>query len=161
MSIGVGDRVPSGGFKVISERGPTDRTSAEIFSGRKVVLFAVPGAFTPTCHLKHLPDYLENAQAILDKGIDEICCVAVNDPFVMKAWGDANQVDGRVTMLSDDNASFAKALGLEFDGSGAGLGVRSKRYAMLVDDGVVKALHIEEAPSTMDASRAANILASL
>lgn len=161
MSISLGDRVPTGAFKIIGEQGPTDRTTAEIFSGRKVVLFAVPGAFTPTCNLKHLPDYLANADTIRSKGVDEICCVAVNDPFVMKAWADSNNADGKVSMLSDFDASFTTALGLDFDGSGAGLGKRSKRYAMLIDDGVVRALNVEEAPATMDASSASNILAVL
>ncbi len=161
MSIEVGDRLPNQAFKVIGEQGPADKTTGELFAGRKVVLFAVPGAFTPTCNLKHLPDYLENNAALRQKGVEEIFCVAVNDPFVMKAWGDTSHAEGKVIMLSDHDGSFTRALGLEFDGTGAGLGIRSKRYAMLVEDGVVKALNVEEAPATMDASSAANILAVL
>ncbi len=161
MAVQVGDRIPEVNFKVIGEQGPEDRSASSIFEGRKVVMFAVPGAFTPTCHVKHLPNYVDNADALKAKGVDEIVCVAVNDPFVMKAWGDANNVTGKVTLVADHDASFAKGMGLDFDASAVGLGVRSKRYAMLVDNGVVKALNVEEAPATMELSSAEKILAAI
>jgi peroxiredoxin len=126
-----------------------------------VVLFAVPGAFTPTCHAKHVPSYLEHMDALRAKGVDTVACVAVNDAFVLDAWAKSVGADGKLMLLSDGNATFTKALGLDFDGSGFGLGTRSKRYSMLIDNGVVKALNIEESPGVMEVSGADRILAAL
>jgi glutaredoxin/glutathione-dependent peroxiredoxin len=160
MTIAVGDRLPEATFKVRTPEGLKDVTARELTAGRRVVLFAVPGAFTPTCHAKHLPSYLEHHDALKAKGIDEVACVAVNDAFVLDAWSRQGGCDGKITMLSDGNATFTKAIGLDFDGSGFGLGTRSKRYSMLVDDGVVKALHVEESPGVMELSGADRILAA-
>ncbi|MDX1542255.1 MAG: peroxiredoxin, partial [Geminicoccaceae bacterium] len=129
--------------------------------GRKVVLFAVPGAFTPTCSEKHLPSFLDGADEIKAKGVAAIACVAVNDPFVLRAWDAAAGIDGKIDLFSDGNAEFTRAIGLDFDGSGVGLGTRSRRYAMVVDDGVVKTLLIEDAPSQADKSSASSILSAL
>lgn len=159
--IHVGDRLPAANLKRLTTDGIKNVPVAELTKGKKVVLFAVPGAFTPTCSERHLPGFLEQAKAFKAKGIDTIACVAVNDPFVMSAWDKASSVDGRVELLSDGNAEFTKALGLELDGSGAGLGIRSKRYAMLVDDGVVKTLLIEDAPGQAEKSSAEALLATL
>jgi peroxiredoxin len=134
---------------------------ADLTKGKKVVLFAVPGAFTPTCSEQHLPGFLESAAALKAKGIQTIACIAVNDPFVMGAWDKATGVDGRIELLSDGNAEFTKALGLEFDGGAVGLGTRSRRYAMVVDDGVVKTLLVEEAPGQAEKSSAQAVLATL
>jgi peroxiredoxin len=161
MAIQVGDRLPAVNLKQLTPEGIKDVSTAELTRGRKVVLFAVPGAFTPTCSEKHLPGFLDQAEAIKAKGVDAIVCVAVNDPFVVSAWEKARNVDGRVRMLSDGNAEFARALGLDFDGSGFGLGTRSKRYAMIVEDGTVKTLLIEDAPTQAEKSSAAAILALL
>jgi peroxiredoxin len=161
MTIQVGDRLPAINLKQLTPDGIKDVSTAELTGGKKVVLFAVPGAFTPTCSEKHLPGFLDQADAIKAKGVDAILCVAVNDPFVVSAWEKARNVDGRVRMLSDGNAEFARALGLDFDGSGFGLGTRSKRYAMIVDDGTVKTLLIEDAPAQAEKSSAAAILAAL
>ena len=136
-------------------------TTAELGAGKKLVLFAVPGAFTPTCHARHLPSYLTHFEGLKAKGIDTIGCVSVNDAFVLDAWSKQSAAGEKVLMLSDGNASFTKAIGLDFDGSGFGLGVRSKRYSMLVEDGVVKMLNIEEAPGVMEVSGADTILAAL
>jgi peroxiredoxin len=144
MTIKVGDKLPDATFAVMGPDGPTGRASADIFSGRKVVLFAVPGAFTPTCHLQHLPGFLDNIDAFKAKGVDEVACTAVNDVFVMDAWGKSLNVDERVSLLADGSGDFAKAAGLELDLVEAGLGLRSLRYAMLVDDGVVKVLNLED-----------------
>jgi peroxiredoxin len=161
MTIRVGDRLPAVNLKQLTPDGIKDLSIAELTAGKKVVLFAVPGAFTPTCSEKHLPGFLDQAEAIRAKGVDAILCVAVNDPFVLSAWEKARNVDGRVRILSDGNAEFARALGLEFDGSGVGLGTRSKRYAMIVEDGTVKTLLIEDAPGQAEKSSAAAILAAL
>ena len=161
MAIGVGDKLPDATFKVRTADGLKDMTTAEIFGGKRVVLFAVPGAFTPTCQAKHLPSYLEHHGALTAKGVDRIACVAVNDAFVLDAWAKAGGVGDKVLMLSDGNALFTKAVGMDFDGSGFGLGTRSKRYSMLVEDRVVKALNVEEAPGVMEVSGADRILASL
>ena len=160
MTIQAGDHLPEATLKKIGDGVETVDTPT-LFNGKKVVLFAVPGAFTPACSDKHLPGFLEQAEAIRAKGVDAIACVAVNDPFVMNAWEKARNVDGRVTMLSDGNAEFARALGLDFDGSGFGLGTRSKRYAMIVEDGTVRTLLIEDAPPQTEKSSAAAILAAL
>ena len=161
MTIAVGDKLPEATFKVRTPEGLKDVTTAELTQGKKVVLFAVPGAFTPTCHAKHLPSYIEHFDALKAKGVDTVACVAVNDAFVLDAWGKSGNPDGKITLLSDGNATFTKAVGLDFDGSGFGLGTRSKRYSMLVEDGVVKALHLEESPGVMEVSGADRILAEL
>ncbi len=161
MTIAVGDRLPEASFTVMTPDGPAEVKSGEIFSGKKIALFAVPGAYTPTCHVKHLPGFMEQAAALSDKGIDEICCTAVNDIFVLTHWAREVGSDGKVSMLADGSALFAKALGLEIDLSDHGMGVRSKRYAMLVDDGVVKALNIDEAPPEHDKSSATTLLGEL
>ncbi len=159
MTIKVGDTLPEAKFMVLGANGPEARTTADVFKGKKVALFAVPGAFTPTCHAKHLPGFLDKAGELKSKGVDTIACTAVNDVFVMDAWSKATGADGKIVMLTDDGASFAKAIGLDIDLSkaGIGLGVRSKRYAMLVDDGVVKVLNVDEAPPSHDLSSAATM----
>ena len=161
MTIAVGDKLPDATFKVRTPDGLKDVTTQELTAARKVILFAVPGAFTPTCHAKHVPSYLEHLDALKAKGVAEVACVAVNDAFVLDAWAKATGADGKITLLSDGNGTFTKAVGLDFDGSGFGLGTRSKRYSMLVDNGVVKALHIEESPGVMEVSGADRLLATL
>jgi peroxiredoxin len=145
MTIKVGDKVPSVTVKRLGAGGLEDVDTGALFQGRKVVLFSVPGAYTPTCSAEHLPGYVARAEAIKAKGVDEIVCLAVNDPWVMQAWGDAHGASGKVTMLPDGNGEFTKALGLEQDLSGATLGVRGKRFSMIIDDGVVKSLEVEAA----------------
>jgi peroxiredoxin len=154
MAISVGDRLPDATFAVMGGEGPDQKTTADIFGGKKVVLFAVPGAFTPTCSKQHLPGFVANADMIKAKGIDAIACTAVNDVFVMDAWGKSAGADGKVVMLADGSANFAKKLGLEMDLTERGLGMRSKRYSMIVEDGVVKALEIEDAPGSAEKSGA-------
>jgi glutaredoxin/glutathione-dependent peroxiredoxin len=144
MTIKIGDRIPSVTLKRLGDAGLTDVSTDDVFKHRKVVLFSVPGAFTPTCSKEHLPGFVGRAAEIRNSGVDEIVCLAVNDPFVMKAWADAHEAAGKVSMLPDWNGELTRALGLEQDISGAGLGVRGKRFAMLVDDGVVKSLDIED-----------------
>lgn len=161
MTIEVGQKLPEATFRQMTAEGPAPVTTTDLFSGRKVVLFAVPGAFTPTCHRNHLPGFLTNFDAIMAKGVDTIACVAVNDPFVMGAWAKDTGGEGRIVFLSDGNAEFTKAIGLELDASAAGLGIRSKRYSMIVEDGVVKALNVEETPGTAEASGAAALLEQL
>ena len=141
----------------MTDEGPKPVSMAEISSGKKVVLFAVPGAFTPTCSVQHLPGFLEKNSDLKEKGVDVIACVSVNDPFVMKAWGEDRSVGDDVMMLSDGNGEFTAAIGLEMDGSGFGLGTRSQRYAMIIDDGVVSALNVEPGPG-LDVSSAETIL---
>jgi len=158
MPIKVGDRVPEAKFRVMSAEGPAWKTTDEIFAGKRVVLFGVPGAFTPTCHKNHLPSFLQNADAIKAKGIDTIAVTGVNDVFVMEAWKNATGAAGKIEFLSDGNGDFAKAIAMTFDASGHGLGTRSKRYAMVVEDGVVKKLNIEEAPGQVDLSSAETLL---
>jgi len=143
MTISVGDKLPSVDLMEMTESGPSKVSVGDLFGGKKVALFAVPGAFTPTCSAKHLPGFVENLDALKAKGVDAVYCLSVNDPFVMGAWGKA-QNSGDVRMISDPDAAFTKAMNVEFDASGAGLGVRSRRYSMLVDDGVVKQLNLEE-----------------
>lgn len=160
MTISIGDKVPDVTFKERGADGTKDVTSAEIFNGKKIVLFAVPGAFTPTCHLNHLPGYLENRDAILAKGVDEIVVIAVNDPFVMQAWAKATGGEGRIRFLSDSGA-FAKAVGMDADMSGAGMGVRSKRYSMIAENGRVTAFNPETASGAAVDSGAARMLEQL
>ncbi len=144
MTIKVGDRVPSASFKMLGEDGMKEITTDELFKGKKVVLFALPGAFTPTCSAKHLPGFVAKAGDLKGKGVDAIACLSVNDAFVMKAWGDQQNVDDKVLMLADGNAEFTRSLGLELDASGFGMGTRAQRFAMVVDDGVVSHLAVEE-----------------
>lgn len=161
MAIDVGDKLPNATLKTKLPDGPADLSTDEIFAGKKVVLFAVPGAFTPTCSMNHLPGFLEHNDAIRAKGVDTIAVVSVNDVFVMGAWQEANDAAGKILFLSDGNGEFTKAVGLDVDLSVAGLGVRSKRYSMIVEDGVVKALNIEESPGQADKSSAEALLEQL
>ena len=159
MTIKVGERLPDAKFMTLSAEGPKPVTNADLFAGKKVALFAVPGAFTPTCHLQHMPGFVAHLDELKAKGVDTVACTAVNDVFVMKSWAEATGADGNVVMLTDDGGQFAKAIGLDIDltGAGIGLGLRSKRYAMLVEDGVVKVLNIDESPPVHDASSAATL----
>ena len=159
MSIQQGDGLPEATLHTMRDGRPTAVTTGELFSGKKVVMFAVPGAFTPTCSEAHLPGYVVQADAIKAKGIDDIICVAVNDAFVMGAWGKAGNADA-LTMVGDGNGDFTKAIGLEMDGSGFGLGTRSQRYAMVIEDGVVNTLAVE-AGGQLDVSSAESILKNL
>jgi peroxiredoxin len=143
MSIKVGDKMPKGQFIRMGANGPEPISTDDLFKGKKVVLFSVPGAFTPTCSAKHLPGFINNADALKAKGIDTIACMAVNDAFVMKAWGDSSKATGKIEMLADGNGEYAKALGLEFDGSKFGMGTRGQRFSVIVDDGVVETLNVE------------------
>ena len=161
MTIKVGDQIPESKFRVMTAEGPGWKTTDEVFKGKKVVLFAVPGAFTPTCHKNHLPGFLQNAAAIKGKGIDAIAVTAVNDVFVMNAWKDATGAEGKIEFLADGNGDFAKAIDLTMDGSAGGLGLRSKRYSMLVVDGVVKELNIEPEPGKADVSSAEHLLGQI
>ncbi len=141
--IKVGDAVPSVTLKELTDNGMEDVDTGALFAGKKSVLFAVPGAFTPTCSAKHLPGFQQHAQAFFDKGVDQIVCMAVNDPFVMKAWGNQAGVGESILMLADGNAEFTKAMGLDLDASGFGLGTRSQRFAMVIEDGVVKDVQVD------------------
>jgi peroxiredoxin len=160
MPIKVGDKLPNATFMVMTADGPKPKTTDEVFKGKKVVLFAVPGAFTPTCDKNHLPGFVKNAGTIKSKGIDTIAVTGVNDVFVMNAWKKASNADA-IEFLADGSANFAKALGLTVDLGERGLGTRSQRYCMVVDDGVVKSLNIEDAPGKADISGADNLLKSL
>jgi len=160
MAIKVGDRLPSATFNVMTAEGPKPKTTDEIFKGKKVVLFAVPGAFTPTCSNNHLPGFVKNADAIKAKGIDTIAVTGVNDVFVMSAWKKASNADA-IEFLADGSATFAKAIGITADLTERGLGVRSGRYSMVVDVGVVKTLNVEEGPGKAELSGADNLLKSL
>ncbi len=160
MAIGVGDRLPDLKLQKVGPDGIAEVSTGELFRGKKVVLFAVPGAFTPTCSVKHLPGFVEKADEIKSKGVDEIVCLAVNDAFVMQAWGKDRGTGDKLTLLADGSGAFTKALGLELDGSRFGLGTRSQRYAAVVEDGVVKTLHVE-APMKFEVSSAEAILAAL
>jgi peroxiredoxin len=158
MAIKVGDRLPEAKFRVMGSEGPAVKSTGDIFKGKKVVLFAVPGAFTPTCSNNHLPGFVQNADAFRQKGIDTIAVTGVNDVFVMDAWKKASGAGSKIEFLSDGNGEFAKALDMTLDGSGFGLGTRSKRYAMLVDDGVVKKLNVEDVAGKAEVSGAENLL---
>jgi peroxiredoxin len=161
MTIKVGDRLPAATFRTMTPDGPAPKTTDDVFKGKRVVLFAVPGAFTPTCHKNHMPGFVKNADAIKAKGIDTIAVTAVNDVFVMDAWKKASGADGKVEILADGSGDFAKALDLSIDLSANGLGVRSKRYSMLVEDGVVKKLNVEDAPGKAEMSGADNLIKQL
>ena len=152
MPIKVGDKLPNANFRVMTAEGPKPKTTDDIFKGKKVALFAVPGAFTPTCNNLHMPSFLNNIDAFKAKGVHTVAVTAVNDVFVMEAWKKATGAAGKIDFLADGNAEFAKAIDMAFDGSGNGLGMRSRRYSMLVDDGVVKKLNIEDAPGKCDIS---------
>jgi peroxiredoxin len=161
MTIAVGQKLPDATFKTMTGDGAKNITTAEFFSGKKVVLFGVPGAFTPTCSNNHLPGYLENYDAILARGVDTIAVVAVNDHHVMTAWARFTGGEGKIEFLADGNGDFIKALGLDVDMSAGGLGLRSKRFSMIVDDGTVTALNIEGSPGQAIESGAAKILEQL
>jgi Peroxiredoxin len=161
MTIKVGDRLPDASFLISTPDGPVAKTTSDIFKGKKVVLFAVPGAFTPTCHRNHLPGYVKLADEIRAKGVDTIAVTAANDVFVMQAWAEASGASDKITFLADGNADFAKAIGLSMDASKMGLGTRSLRYSMIVDDGIIQALNVEDVPSNADVSTAENILKQL
>jgi peroxiredoxin len=160
MTIQVGERLPQATFRVMTPEGPLAKTTDDLFKGRKVVLVAVPGAFTPTCHRNHLPGYVQKLGEIKAKGVDAVLVTAVNDVFVMEAWAKSAGAEG-IEFLSDGNGDFAKAIRLTMDGSGFGLGLRSQRYSMVVDDGVVTALNVEDTPSKAQISGAENILKDL
>ena len=160
MTIKAGEHMPEGKFKTMGEKGPQDLTTAELFDGKRVVLFSVPGAFTPTCSAKHLPGYVELADKLRAKGVDTIACMAVNDVFVMNAWGKASNVAGKVLMLADGNGEYARALGLEMDGRGFGMGMRGQRFAIVVEKGVAKQVDIEAA-GQFKVSAAEAVLAQL
>jgi len=160
MTIEVGSKIPDVTVKTMKDGQMQDVSTAAVFAGKKSVLFAVPGAFTPTCSKQHLPGFVEKAGALRAKGIDQIVCTSVNDAFVMDAWAQDKNAGSDVLMLADGNGDFAKALGLDFDGSGIGFGVRSQRYAAVIEDGVVKALHVEQ-PMKFEVSSAEAVLAAL
>jgi len=160
MAIQVGDKLPDATLKVMTGEGPKDATTKELFGGKKVVLFAVPGAFTPTCSAKHLPGYIQRAKDIKARGVDTIVCLSVNDVFVMGAWGDAQGAGDDVVMVADGAGDFTRALGLEFDLSAAGLGLRSQRFAAVIEDGRVKVLNVEKG-GKLETSDAETILAAL
>lgn len=161
MAIQIGDKLPDAVFKTKTADGVKDVSTDDVFKGKKVVLFAVPGAFTPTCTLNHLPGFLEQHDAIIAKGVDSIAVISVNDVHVMGAWANATNGEGKITYLADGIGAFTKAAGLDIDLSGGGLGVRSKRYSALVEDGVVKSLDIEENPGVATVSSAEAMLEKL
>jgi glutaredoxin/glutathione-dependent peroxiredoxin len=160
MTIKAGDKMPSGVFGVMTESGPGALSTEELFAGKKVVLVSVPGAFTPTCSLNHLPGFVKHADDITEKGVDTIACMAVNDVFVMDAWGKDRKVGDKVRMLADGNGEYTRALGLEMDGSKFGLGMRGQRFAIVVEDGTATHVAIE-APGKFEVSKAEAILESL
>ena len=157
MAIKAGDRMPAGKLKTMTKDGPKDVTTDELFKGKKVVLFSVPGAFTPTCDARHLPGFVQLADQIHAKGVDTIACMAVNDVFVMNAWGKHSNVGDNVLMLADGNGAYAKALGLELDATKFGMGTRGQRFAIVVDDGIAKQVLIEE-PGQFKVSAAEHLL---
>ncbi|HUI61565.1 MAG TPA: peroxiredoxin [Steroidobacteraceae bacterium] len=160
MAIKAGDRMPAGKLKTMTKDGPKDVTAEELFKGKKVVLFSVPGAFTPTCDAKHLPGFVQLADQIRARGVDTIACMAVNDVFVMNAWGKSSSVGDKVLMLADGNGEYSRALGLELDASGYGMGTRGQRFAVIVQDGVAKHVDIE-APGQFKVSSAEHVLSQL
>ncbi|MCI0465726.1 MAG: peroxiredoxin [Beijerinckiaceae bacterium] len=161
MTIQSGDRIPKAAFTIMTPDGPELRTSDQIFKGRKVVLFGVPGAFTPLCDKQHLPGFLDNAGAFKARGIDDVAVTGVNDIFVMDAWAKSTGAVGKITFLADGNGDFARALGLTLDLTARGLGIRSQRYAMIVDDGVVQKLNLETSPGKVETSSAQALLNQL
>ncbi|TCP40595.1 peroxiredoxin [Rhodovulum marinum] len=162
MTISTGDRLPEATFIQLGAEGPQEVKLSEKLAGRKVALFAVPGAFTPTCHSAHVPSFVRVMDGLKDKGVDEVICVAVNDPFVMKAWGEATgATDAGITMLADADGAFTKAIGMDFTALPVGLVARSKRYAMLAEDGVVTVLNVEESPGECEISAGEALLAAI
>ncbi len=161
MTIQIGDKLPAATLRLVTVDGAKPVQTGEFFAGRKVVLFGLPGAFTPTCHKNHLPGFIADEEAFKAKGVDEIAMTSVNDPFVLTAWQKATGAEGKIAFLADGGADFAKAIGLDIDLGAAGLGVRSKRYSMLVEDGVVKQLNVEESPGKADLSGAPHLLAQI
>lgn len=161
MSIEVGAKIPEATLTFMGDDGPSQMTTAELFGGKKVVMFAVPGAFTPTCNNNHLPGYVKHAGAIKAKGVDEIAVVSVNDVFVMNQWSEASAGKGSIHFFADGAAAFTKSLGMEIDLSDFGMGVRSKRYSMVVDDGTVTALHVEDNPGQAVESGAEKLMEAL
>jgi peroxiredoxin len=161
MSIEVGQRLPEAKLKIMTEDGPAERSTDELFSGKTVVLFAVPGAFTPTCTMNHLPGFLDNVDQLKAKGVDDIAVVSVNDVFVMDAWAKHSGGKGKIHFLADGSANFVKSIGLEIDLGAGGLGLRSKRYSMIVKDGIVSRLNVESSPGKAEVSSAAAILEQL
>ena len=160
MTISTGDKIPAGTLKIMGAEGPQDLSTDEIFAGKKVLMFAVPGAFTPGCSITHMPGYVVNADKIKAAGVDTIACMAVNDVFVMAAWGKDQAVGDKILMLADGNGDYVRALGLELDGTGFGMGMRGQRFALIVDDGT--ATHVAvEAPGQFEVSKAEAILAAL
>ncbi len=160
MTINVGDKVPAMTLIKATADGPAPLSTADLFGGRTVALFSVPGAFTPTCSARHLPGFVENAEALAAKGVDEIVCVSVNDAFVMTAWAKSANAGDKITMIADGNGDFSKALGLTFDGSAFGMGLRGQRFSMIVKDGVVAELNIEP-PGAFGVSSAEHLLGQL
>lgn len=160
MTVSIGDKIPAAKLTHMTADGPRDITTDELFKGKTVVLFGVPGAFTPTCSARHLPGFVDHFDALAKKGVDTIACVSVNDAFVMNAWGKSANADGKVVMLADGNADFAKALGLEADFSNYGMGLRNQRYALVAKDGVITHLNIE-AGGAFEVSSAEAVLALL
>ena len=160
MTIKQGDKMPAGTFKQMTKDGPQNLTTDQLFAGKKVVLFSVPGAFTPTCDAKHLPGFLQHAGALKAKGVDTVACMAVNDVFVMNAWGKASNVGDNVLMLADGNAEYAKALGLELNASGFGMGIRGLRFGIVVDNGVATKVLVE-GPGEFKVSSAEHVLSQL
>ena len=161
MAVSAGDKVPSVNFKMLTADGLSDVSSDDYFGGKKTALFAVPGAYTPTCSAKHVPSFLAQADALKAKGVDQIACVSVNDAFVMKAWGEDTGAGGTIDMLADGNGEFARATGLTLDARGFGLGERTTRFSMIVDDGTITALNVEENPTEMVVSSAEHMLTQL
>jgi peroxiredoxin len=160
MTIKVGDKIPSVKLRHMTGEGPKDITTDELFGGKKAVLFALPGAFTPTCSAKHVPSFVANFDALAAKGVQVIACLSVNDAFVMGAWGKDQKADGKVTMLADGNADFTKAIGLDADFSAYGMGTRSQRYAMVLENGVVTVLNVEQ-PGAFEVSSGEAVLKAL
>jgi glutaredoxin/glutathione-dependent peroxiredoxin len=161
MTISIGDRLPEATLKTMTPDGPANIDLGDIVRGKRVVIFAVPGAFTPTCHLSHLPGFLEHLESIKALGVDEIAVISVNDHYVMGEWAKASRGEGKILFLADHDASFTRSVGMDVDLNAAGLGIRSKRYSMIVDDGVVRSLNVEQERGIAEISGAANIMAQL